>query len=66
MLRRNREQAGPALTARALARILHGVGSPAFPSDALGKRMGAFLGSQCRVDFATVLKAAEIVVRNDE
>lgn len=66
VLRRNREQAGPPLTARALARILHGVGSPAFPSDAWGKRMGAFWGSQCQVDFAAVLKAAEIVVRNDE
>ena len=66
VLRRNREQAGPVLSARALARILHGVASPAFPSDPWNKRTGAFWGSQAHVDFAAVLKAAEIVVRNDE
>lgn len=63
--RRNREQAGPALPARALARILHGVGSPGFPTDAWAKRMGAFWGSQALVDFGAVLRAAEIVVRDD-
>lgn len=65
VLRRNREQAGPALSGRALARILHGVGSPAFPPDAWHKRMGAFWGSQAHIDFGAVLKAAEIVVRDD-
>lgn len=65
VLRRNREQAGPALSARALARILHGVSSPAFASDAWQKRMGAFWGSQAHVDFAAVLKAAEIAARDD-
>lgn len=65
VLRRNREQAGPELSGRALARILHGVGSPAFPPDPWGKRMGAFWGSQMHVDFAAVLKAAEIVTRDD-
>lgn len=63
--RRNREQAGPALSARALARILHGVSSPAFPP-AWQKRMGAFWGSQTHIDFAAVLKAAEIVLRDDD
>lgn len=66
VLRRNREQAGPCLSARALARILHGVSSPGYPADAWGKRMGAFWGSQAHVDFGAVLKAAEIVVRNDD
>lgn len=65
VLRRNREQAGPALTARALARILHGVGSPAFPPDVWSKRMGAFWGSHANVDFAAVLKAAEITLRDN-
>lgn len=65
VLRSNREQAGPALTGRALARILHGVGSPAFPPDAWHKRMGAFWGSQGHVDFGAVLRAAEIVVRGE-
>jgi ATP-dependent DNA helicase Q4 len=65
VLRRNREQGGPTLTARALARILHGVGSPAFAPDAWGKRMGAFWGSQSSLDFAAVLTAAEIVLRDD-
>ena len=64
-LRRNREQAGPALSGRALARILHGVGSPAFPTADWKKRMGAFWGSQEHVDFAAVFKASEIVVRSD-
>ncbi|KAL4428000.1 hypothetical protein ABPG75_002089 [Micractinium tetrahymenae] len=64
-LRSNREQAGPALSGRALARILHGVGSPAFPPDAWQKRMGAFWGSQQLVDFGAVLRAAEIVVRGE-
>lgn len=64
VLRRNSEQAGPTLTARALARILHGVGSPAFPPDVWGKRMGAFWGSQTGVDFVAVMKAAEIVLRD--
>lgn len=64
-LRSNREQAGPALSGRALARILHGVGSPSFPSDAWQKRMGAFWGSQQLVDFGAVLRAAEIVVRGE-
>ncbi len=64
VLRRNREQAGPALSARALARILHGVGSPAFPPDAWSKRMGAFWGGHSSVDFAAVFKAAEIVLRD--
>ncbi|KAI3428841.1 hypothetical protein D9Q98_007658 [Chlorella vulgaris] len=66
VLRRNREQAGCTLSARALARILHGLSSPGFPSDAWSKRMGAFWGSQALVDFAAVLKAAEIVLRDDE
>lgn len=66
VLRRNREQAGPALSARALARILHGVGGPAFPPDAWSKRMGAFWGSHANVDFAAVLKAAEIVLRDSD
>lgn len=65
VLRRNREQAGPLLSARAIARILHGVGSPAFPPDAWNKRMGAFWGSQAHVEFAAVLKAAECVVRTE-
>lgn len=64
-LRSNREQAGPPLSGRALARILHGVGSPAFPTDAWQKRMGAFWGSQQLVDFGAVLRAAEIVVRGE-
>lgn len=64
-LRSNREQAGPALSGCALARILHGVGSPAFPSNAWQKRMGAFWGSQQLVDFGAVLRAAEIVVRSE-
>lgn len=66
VLRRNREQAGPALTVRALARILHGVGSPAFPTDVWSKRMGAFWGSHAGVDFAAVLKAAHIVLRDSD
>lgn len=65
VLRRNREQAGPALTGRALARILHGVSSPAFPPDSWRKRMGAFWGSHEHTDFGAVLKAAEIVARDD-
>lgn len=65
VLRRNREQAGPALTGRALARILHGVSSPAFPPDSWRKRMGAFWGSHEHTDFGAVLKAAEIVSRDD-
>lgn len=63
VLRRNREQAGSPLSARAMARILHGVGSPAFPLDSWAKRMGAFWGSQAHVDFGAVLQAAECVVR---
>jgi ATP-dependent DNA helicase Q4 len=65
VLRRNREQAGPALSGRALARILHGVGSPAFKPDPWHKRMGAFWGSQAHVDFGAVLAAAAIVGRDD-
>ena len=65
VVRRNREQAGPELPARALARILHGLGSCGFPSDSWHKRIGAFWGSQSNVDFAAVLKAAEIVARKD-
>lgn len=61
--RRNREQAGPALSATALARILHGVSSPGFPAADWGKRMYGFWGSLATSDFATVLKAAEIVCR---
>jgi ATP-dependent DNA helicase Q4 len=66
VVRRNGEQAGPALSARAVARILHGLGSPGFPTDAWSKRMGAFWGSQTRVDFAAIFKAAEIVAREHE
>ena len=65
VVRRNREQAGPSLSARALARILHAVGTPAFPGDAWSKRMGAFWGSHAATDFAAVLKAAEIALRAD-
>ena len=65
VLRRNREQAGPALSGRALARILHGVGSPAFKPDPWHKRMGAFWGSQAHVDFGAVLAAAAIVGRDE-
>ena len=65
VLRRNREQAGPALSGRALARILHGVGSPAFKPDPWHKRMGAFWGSQNHVDFGAVMAAAAIVGRDE-
>ena len=63
VVRINREQDGPELTARAVARILHGISSPAFPSDVWCKRMGAFWSSQLAVDFGAVHKAAELALK---
>jgi ATP-dependent DNA helicase Q4 len=63
VLRRNREQDGPDLRPHAVARILHGLGSPAFPAIDWRKRMGAFWGQFYNTDFAAVLTAAEIAAR---
>jgi ATP-dependent DNA helicase Q4 len=66
VLRRNSEQAGPTLTPRAIARILHGVGSPGFPRDQWAKRMTSFWGSHKATDFQAVLNAATIACREIE
>lgn len=44
-----------------LAKMLHGLASPAYPADAWRKRAGPFWASQCHIDFATVLGAARAV-----
>eukprot|EP00887_Chlorella_sp_A99_P001903 scaffold18.g1903.t1 len=63
VLRLNAEQRGPALSPLAVARILHGLASPAFPADAWAKRVGAFWGSQSAADFGAVLAAAGMALR---
>jgi hypothetical protein len=62
VVQRNEQQGGPALTAEALARILHGLGSATFPASLWMKRMGPFWGSLSTSDFAAVLAAARLVL----
>lgn len=65
VLRRVAEQrSGGTLGALGLARVLHGLGSPAAPGPATAKLMGSFWGCHAATDFATVLRAAEIAVRD--
>lgn len=64
VLRRNAEQAGPALGPLGLARVLHGLGSPAAPAAASAKLMGSFWGCHAASDFGVVLRAAEIACRD--
>jgi ATP-dependent DNA helicase Q4 len=63
ILRLTAEQGGGELTACAIARVLHGTGSPAMPRGEWQKRMGAFWGSHRSTDFAAVLAAAKIARR---
>ena len=63
VVRKNREQDGPQLSVRAIAKILHGIGGSAgLSADQWRKRMGAFFGSQVELDFSCVLKAAELAM----
>jgi len=58
ILRRNREQGGPSMTALALARVLHGTAGASMPRDAWVKRMGPFWGSLKDADFTHVFRVA--------
>lgn len=63
VINKNTANGGPTLTATAIARILHGVDSPAYPRDKWSKQMGSFWGSHKTSDFSAVFKAATIACR---
>jgi len=65
VLRKEKELGGGELSARAVARILHGIrgGGVRLKDDKTQKRMGVFWGSWSNADFAAVLQAAEMAIR---
>lgn len=66
VLRRNREQGGTDLAPLALARILHGIGTPSLPRDVWSKKMGPFWGSLRDVDFTGVFRVATMACKSSE
>lgn len=51
---------GPELGPRAVARVLHGLASPAFPASTWAS--SSFWGRHTAVDFGAVLKAAQHIM----